>query len=223
MALVNAPFGTNEFLGSVGSTTFQRGPSGLVARTRSIPVNPNTGPQNQVRTNLSVISFAWQNILTPALRQVWNNYAQDTPMPNRFGINRNIGGRNHFIRTNTTRFLISLPLDQTAPLTPGVANMPTFILTADTTAGLEIDAISPAIAAGDWLSIRLSSAQNQTKNYFSSPFRFAVALDSTVVPPFQILPGSALTIGTRIFLRFRYLQVDGKVSFDSQFSVDIDS
>jgi len=64
MAIVRGAFGGGQIKGSIAGNTFQQSPYGTVIRNRTVPVNPNTTFQVQVRTGFNSMSDYWQNTLT---------------------------------------------------------------------------------------------------------------------------------------------------------------
>lgn len=221
MASIQPPYGGSEIAGSIGNTTFQRGSSGLIMRARAKPVNPNTPRQVAIRAALATASAAWTNTLTAAERQAWADYAVATPMPNRFGNNINVGGRQMFLRSSVAIVDNGGTVAATAPATPGVAAPITIVLTGDTTAGIEIASVSPAIPTGALLFIGESIPVSQARNFYKAPFTKQGFISSVTTYPHLLKANTEVAIGQRYFYSARLIQDDAKVSEQVIVRVDI--
>lgn len=221
MASIRAPYGGSEIAGSVGNTTFQRGSSGLIMRARATPVNPNTTKQIVIRAAMANASAAWTNTLTAAERTAWEDYATTTPLPNRFGDNINVGGRQMFLRTSVALVNNGGSVANTAPTTPGVAAPILLTLTGDTTAGIEIASVSPAIPTGAVLFVGAGIPVSQARNYYKAPFSKTAVLTSASTYPFALRDAGDCAIGQRYYYSARIIQEDAKVSEQTVATVDI--
>lgn len=221
MALIVAPYGTSQIKGSIGSKTFQSIRGGLIVRERTTPVNPNTPNQNLVRGAMTILSDRWTNGLTATQRDAWNDYAELTPLPNKFGELRNVGGRQMYIRSNLSRQSGGLSLVDTAPSTPGVAEEATFLVTTDTTVGVQLDSLGVSLAAGDFITMLLSPPLNQTRNYHSAPYEIVQFVTSATSLPLELKPPGEVAIGQRFFIRSRLYRANGKVGSFHQVVGDI--
>lgn len=221
MAIIRGAYGGGQIKGSISGTTYQQSPFGTVARNRTVPVNPNSTKQVNIRGSMSGMSFIWTDLLTAAQRAAWEAYAAGTPIPDRFGTTIIVKGRQMFMRTNLIRYYVTGSADVDAPTTPGVAPNPILTLTADTTDGLVITANPGATAVGDVCNIGLSIPVNQSRNFYKAPFTFVAGLISTTTFPYEVLPAAAVEIGQRYFLSSRLVQATNKVSSQVIASVDV--
>lgn len=121
MANVKLGGGVTDIRGSIGGTTFTRGPAGAVARQRVKAINPATLRQLQVRSRVSALSQYWAQDLDTAERANWNAYALATNFSNKVGDTIQISGLACFIRLNTLRMLMGLTIQDAAPLITGQA------------------------------------------------------------------------------------------------------
>ncbi len=126
-----------------------------------------------------------------------------------------------YIRTNASRQFLGLGIIDAAPVTPGVADAPVVVYTGDTTNGIEGGVTSPALAGADLVSIQIGLFVNQTVNFYSTPYTFAIGVVPATGQPFLIKPDTEVFIGQRYFLESRFYQTDGKVSFKVRDFVDI--
>lgn len=89
--------------GSVNGIVFSHNAGGTYMRNRSIPTNPGTDRQDQVRTAMASISNAWKYVLTPAQRILWRNFGALTKVRNRLGDEISLSGIAAFNRVNLFR------------------------------------------------------------------------------------------------------------------------
>lgn len=96
------------------------------ARSYAVPLNPQTGQQVVVRNVLSTLSKAWKT-LTEAERNSFYETAQNTVLTDRLGRPFLPTAINMFIKSNTNRLYMGLPINTTgsaevpAPLTAATA------------------------------------------------------------------------------------------------------
>lgn len=113
----------SEIRGSIGGTTYARNKSGLYARNRSKPVNPNTVNQSRVRSQFSMTSAGF-SALSAADIAAWNQFAQGYPAVNKVGDTYTPTGKQvyHLCNVNLRSVLldpISTPPYDT-PVVPGI-------------------------------------------------------------------------------------------------------
>lgn len=221
MAIVRGAFGGGQIKGSIAGNTFQQSPYGTVIRNRTVPVNPNTTFQVQVRTGFNSMSDYWQNTLTTPQRIAWNDYAAETPLPDAFGTPVATKGRQMFMRSNVARSYYGLPIIDDAPTTPGVGPNPLLTLAMEAGPSAELSDVGLTLATGDLVLIRLGLAVNVTKNYYKAPFRARAAVGSTTTLPLTILLSNPTVVGQRYFWASRFFGADGKVSFETIQPVDV--
>lgn len=109
MALVVLPEGT-QISGSIGGTTWSHNRYGAYKRNRSVPVNPNTDRQIEIRNIVRGLTIAWQNVLTQLQRDAWNLYGKNVAWVNHLGQTVHLTGLNHYVRSNTPRLQANLGL-----------------------------------------------------------------------------------------------------------------
>lgn len=221
MAIARGPWGGAQVKGSLSSLVFQGGTHGQVVRARTVPVNPNTPKQVLIRSSMAVASAAWTNTLTAAERQAWSDYSTGTPLPDRFGELKVVGGRQMFLRTNVALLNIGGSMITTAPSTPGVATPISPTLTGDTTAGLEIASVDITVPTGAIVMGRIGLPVSQARNFYKAPFSQVVAILPATTFPLAVLAPAAVAIGQRYFMAFRTFHADGKVSEEVIKRIDI--
>lgn len=221
MASIRGPFGGAQVAGSISSTVFSRNRAGAYVRARSVPVNPQSPLQVAIRQSMSGASNAWVTVLTAMQRAAWEDYAEQTKLPDRFGELVNVGGRQMFLRTNNARDFAGIGTVLDAPSTPGVAPSVTSNVTGDTTNGIEYATVTPTLAAGDVVIVRLGVAVNQSVNFYAAPYSFVAGVVAATGQPVLLKPPAEVAIGQRYFIEDRFFQADGKVSFIGRQFVDI--
>lgn len=90
----------SEVRGSVGGTTFTRGPFGTVVKNRTAPLNIATARREPFRSRLSMCASRWTNVLTQNQRDDWDTLAANTTFTNALGQEYHPTGLNLYIRTN---------------------------------------------------------------------------------------------------------------------------
>lgn len=210
--------------GSVGGVTASRNRSGMYMRARAIPVNPNTGQQQAVRSLMASLSVVWQSVLTPAQRTGWETYATNTPLINRLGASIHVSGLNMYIRTNLPRLQAVANRIDNAPTLYNLSALtaPT-IGSATASTGIVVLNITNsdtwATALGGHLLVSIGRPQNPTINYFRGPYQYAGRINGSVVPPSasqNITSPFPFAAGRKIFVRCVAATADGRLSAEWQ-------
>ena len=115
--------------GRIGGVVFTRNKSGLVVRSRIKPLNPRSTYQQTQRAYASTVASHWASI-TAQQRADWQAYALNTGWTNRLGDVINIGGEAAFVRSNTIRLLMGMPILEAAPTEYGKATSTVLTVTA---------------------------------------------------------------------------------------------
>ena len=221
MALVKLGGGVADIRGSVGGTVFSRNRYGAIARNRTVPVNPGSAAQQKIRSVMSVLVNAWQNVLTAAQRDAWATYAAGVQMQNRLGESIHLTGWNHFCRSAAACLYNDLDYASDGPTSLSLPEQDeTLTVTASAGDGelsLAFDADSAWASEDDaYLLVYQSRGQNATVNSFSGPYLLAGKLAGDSGTPLtspQILT-SAFTLieGQKTFIECRILRADGRLS-----------
>lgn len=219
MALIKLGPTVGQISGSVGAITFSRNKGGAYIRTRSVPTNPGTQWQTQLRGYLAQLTAMWPT-LTTAQRDGWEAYDENVLLPNPLGDQRKIGALAHYVRSNVSRLQASLARVDTAPVifTLGDFTQPEIAsITAPT-------ALSLTFTVGDdWVDeddsamlIYGAKGYNQTINYFKGPYRYADAiLGDSVTPetsPYAAALPFVLQEDQKSFIFGRVTRADGRLS-----------
>jgi hypothetical protein len=205
--------------GSVNGMTFSQNRYGAYARNRTVPVNPNTLAQQNARAGLANSSLAWKALTEPQ-RQAWNNYAAETPVPNRLGDMVTLSGIAMFNKTNAFQLFIGDPIIEAAPPTPGLAT-PLIINSYEIDDQGSLDPNSLLIGAYDngdtsansryaaWVSSPLTAG----KTFFNGPWHYVGLKTGATRNTFYQIPFVVET-GQIFFFRVRYCDAAGKLAKD---------
>lgn len=175
MALIKSTI-LAQISGSINGTTFAHNRGGAYARNRSLPSNPGTDRQDQVRTAMSSISTAWRDTLSDGERALWRNYGQNLSVINRLGDTISLSGIAAFNRVNLFRMsTLSEPMLTTPPpagLNPDPA--PTYgsiDITFPTGGPIIMDVnLVDAPASGYGLAVYYSGALSPGLSFYRGPY-----------------------------------------------------
>lgn len=114
MALIRYAEGQQRS-GSIGASTYSHNRYGQYIRARSIPVNPNTTRQVDVRNTMRALTIGWSTILTQDQRDAWTVYAHNITWLNALSDSVFLTGLNHYVRSNVPRILCGIDRQDDAP------------------------------------------------------------------------------------------------------------
>lgn len=222
MALVVLPEGT-QISGSAGGTTWSRNRYGAYKRNRSVPVNPNTDRQVQVRNFVKNLTIAWQNTLTQVQRDAWDTYAANLIWKNKLGQDVHLTGMNHYVRSNVPRLMCALArLDAS----PTIFNLATAeqALGATASAALQLiavtfdDTAAWTLETGGFQIFYMGIPQNGSIKFFGGPWRLMTCLFGQDSPngepssPADMPVRWPIAEGNRVWIRTRIGRADGRLS-----------
>lgn len=153
-----------QISGSINGITFSHNAGGAYARNRSIPSNPGTDRQDEVRTALASLSKAWAESLTETERNLWRVYGAGTTVINRLGDQITLSGIAAFQRINLFRMS---SLDQT-PITTPPALHPTRD-PAPSFQGAESAGVDPGLPVQVILNLPGGTTDYGVSVYYSGP------------------------------------------------------
>lgn len=229
-ALVKYGGGVVQFSGKLGGNVFAYGPGGKIVRTWSMPTDPATEQQVEMRDILRDLVERWTDDLSQAERDNWDIYGDNVPVLNRLGESVFRSGQNWFIGANSIRMqadLVNLPIVDAAP---GDFNRGEF--TAPTINAWNLGANQVDIdftVADDWVNeddsagiLFVSRPQNPSINFFKGPYRRGgYILGDLAAPPASpiatTLPFDVIA-GQKVFFKFVVTRADGRYSTAYTFS-----
>lgn len=222
MALVVLPEGQQRS-GKQGGIVWSHNRAGAYVRTRSIPVNPSTDRQVAVRNAVKALSIGWQNTLTEAQRNAWENYGANVNWFNPLGVAMKLTGEQHYIRSNTPRLQNAIASVDDAPtiFNLGTAEKNLVASASEATQQLTVsgdDTMAWIGEADAWCFVSMGLPQNASRKFFNGPWRQAIAIPGAGPPPWPSTPTGPFVFaeGQRIWVRTRIARGDGRLSTFAQ-------
>lgn len=223
MALIRFAEGQQRS-GSIGGTVYSHNRFGAYIRPRTIPVNPSTERQVDIRNAARALSIAWQNTLTQGQRDAWDVYAANVGWQNQLGEAVNLTGLNHYIRSNTVMVSLGFARTDAAPV---IFNLATAELALTCTASeatqqLTIAFDDTAVWAnepGAFQHFYMGLPQNGGIKFFAGPYKYIVSGAGVVpaVSPIVATTPFPFAAGQRIWIRSRIMRADARLSEFAQF------
>lgn len=211
--------------GSVGGLVYSHNRGGMYTRQRSIPVNPNSIRQQEVRAALTALVQAWDTILTQTQRDGWDLYGDNTPVLNTLGDPIILTGQQQYIRSNTPRIQAALARVDTAPVVFDT-NSPVVAVPTFTEEGGEINVvgtITPAADGAGTAFLYVGRNQNVGRKFYKGPYQLAAIqaiADAAITVAFLRDTGSSAVyfseyipvVGSNTPIRIRISYADGRLS-----------
>lgn len=178
---------TGPMSGKLGGMVASRNRGGQYFRRKAVPVNPDTGRQVQVRSNFATLISLWNNVLTPAERESWTQWAANTPRIDSLGQMHVLTGQNAFVGSNSLRLLAGQALvkEITGPYNRGESSSVAraeFGNPVPIVVDMDMNYSAPASDDGDSL-IFFGRPVNATVNFYKGPWRLAMAQSFTGTTP----------------------------------------
>lgn len=222
MALVRLGGGVIGISGSIAGNTFARNRFGTYNRARTKPINPKSPRQSAARILIMMLAEQWREApMTDEIREAWQTYAKSVNWNNRLGEPVKLTGFNMFIRSNAARITAGGDIVTDAPTDLGLpAGDPKFEIAANATSKQIVvtfdDTMDWCTEAGAYLEIEMGSPQNETRNFFGGPWRFAAGIAGVypggIASPVEIDPSFTLIPGQKIWCRAKVIRADARCS-----------
>jgi hypothetical protein len=214
--------------GALAGAVASHNRGGMYLRARSIPTNPATDAQQDVRTCFGALADMFQT-LSVAERQSWEDYAENVLITDRLGEPRKATALNMFEKCNIVRYrcLGIAKVVRTAPTTYNVGatpNIESLVATYFAANSLKMTMITsiadaPAIALPDDIIVwDVSAPQPQSVYSFKGPFHYLTfdhvdLLSGQPQTDVEYCDGNwAVLGGDKLFLRARVSHQDGRLS-----------
>lgn len=198
---------------SAGSTTAAHNRFGAYLRNRTIPTNPMSDPQTQVRDNLGALAAAYR-ALTEVQRTGWRDFGLEITRMDSLGQEYTLTGLQAYVMANRNRFTTGLAAIADAPALPSI---PTFVLGV-TTVGTALGALTLSqaftptpLGAGFSLIVHATPGVSAGINFMPrGRYKLITATALNVASPVDlVVPYQAVfadpVIGEKVFLRFQVL------------------
>lgn len=161
-----------QLSGSVGGVVAGHNKGGQYLRNRSIPTNPNSTQQQNVRAAFATAATQWK-ALTTTQRSAWGAYAAETPVVNSLGESITVSGFNQYVRTNSFRTRLGAASLPNAPIVPGQSTLGTGpIITASAADGISLSVSDGNTSGTDTTLIQYGPPVSAGVNFFGGPFSF---------------------------------------------------
>ena len=221
MALVKYGGGIIQMSGSIAGNTFARNRYGNYVRARTVPVNPNSVGQQQVRAALGELTARWSQTLTNVQRVAWNLYGSSVEMLNRLGETVHLTGFNHYIRSNLALNRSGYPVVDDGPTIFELPAADPLLSATGSEATQQITTVYDDTM--DWdtednghLWIYMGTPQNPQRNFFDGPWRLMSLVSGALgVPTASPNVGAvpfAMAEGQRVWIYARIQRADGRLS-----------
>jgi hypothetical protein len=221
------PLLTSAVSGSFGGIVGSHNRGGLYFRARSVPTNPNTAFQQDVRDNLRIATDRWTNILSAGDRADWEDYAANTPIIDKLGQVRTLTGQQMYVRAITAQLqaapTLGVTMNAPSVFDLGSFTPPSFVPddSAQNTAVTFEDTDPWANDDAGWMGVWQSKPQNPSINYFKGPYRYiGVILGNGLLAPTSpatMASPFTLTTGQKVFYQVRVLSPDGRLSNSARY------
>ena len=221
MALIKLGPMVGQASGSIGATTFSHGRSGTYTRRRAIPVNPMSAAQSAIRAGFGAANANWRDVLTPAEREGWKDYAAQTPITNRLGDRVPLTGNAMFAAFNAQWYRVHGTFVDTPPSTPGEASATLLTQTAGEIAGWIITDLGVVVGGGAKAMLYIgSNPVSPAVNFYGSPYTFLIGIADVQLPFTVTVPGGIFE-GQRWFIESRLFTEDGRRGPRTRSFVDV--
>jgi hypothetical protein len=165
MALIKSTI-LAQISGSINGMTFAHNRGGAYARNRSLPSNPGTDRQDQVRTAMASISKAWGSVLDESQREAWRIFGSQQQVQNRIGDTITLSGIAAFNRMNLFRMsTLGEEMVEDPPLAMGSQDPPPTFIGVNGVTSLEE---TPAVAD---IVMNTSSTGYSVAVYYAGPIK----------------------------------------------------
>jgi len=221
MAIVRTGGGVTDIRGSIAGNTFSRGRSGLIARARTVPVNPRSSSQSKSRAKFASLNELWHSGLSTSQQTAWTTYANAVAAKNRLGESIHLTGQLHFVRSNQSRMTAGLPLITDGPtiLALPEADPSIIITTSSSTQKVTItfDANLPWVSENNaGLIISQGIPQPRTRNYYTHPWHYAAIIPGSAgtppTPPFEFTSHYVIGGCQRLWFSLSIIRADGRAT-----------
>jgi len=191
--------------GSVGGTVFSHNRFGAYIRNRSIPVQPESGPQLSMRAAFAAGSAQW-SALTAAIRKAWLVWAQNNPIVDSLGDKRILDGHQAYTMLATRLTHMGLGMPTTPPIIGAPVALSTLSVTASAaTQNTDITFTPTPTSATHRIWLVACKTPTPTVNYVKNLLRFIDKSGASATSP--LLVGSiplilgAFTAGENLIVR----------------------
>jgi hypothetical protein len=194
-----------QMSGSLNGSVFSHNRGGQYARNRSIPANPATTRQGEVRTSITVLSLQWGQVLTQSQRDAWINYAAANPVTNRLGDQTTLSGIAQYTKTNQFRvgtLGLSPVNDPPGAISPPGGQIPSFVSADASSLGGAgqgmINTFVSTATTGYSLALYSSGPLSPGKGFWKGPYIQLQTIAGSIATSFTSTTTLAPDVGDKI-------------------------
>lgn len=220
MALLSLPEGQQRS-GKQGGVVFSHNAYGPYVRERSIPTNPNTTRQANVRAAFTLLMHRFFQELTDVQRQQWTAYANAVKYVNRLGAQVTLKPSSMYMACNTLRLQAGLDAVDSGPAILQKADLPLGGVASVTLATQYVNLAF--VNTDDWANetggavlIFQGAPINKWCGYIHCATRYLGCVlgddDTPPTTPQTFAAAFAFQANQRIPVFFRTLRADGRIS-----------
>lgn len=122
MAIFKLGAFATAIVGSIGGTNFRRGGNNAIVTNKSFGASKTKLLSNKQLNPIAQIFKKWSN-LSPTLKDDWNSAALLFEFPDKFGVQRNITGRQLYTKLNIQLLPVGLYNEDTAGITSTIGTV----------------------------------------------------------------------------------------------------
>ncbi len=211
--------------GKVGAMVGGHNAGGQYLRARTTPTNPKTLEQQAVRNAVTTLASRWNETVTFDQQTAWKTYAVNVPVKNRLGDTITLSGISMYVRSNVSRIQSGLPIQDDAPLTYNLGQLPNFDVPNPAAGGTAFTLTlgggtdqntwnSEANATTNSMLVYASRPMAGNINFFAGPYRLAASFPggNTTGTFTGTLPFPAGNSNSQLRLQARISYGDGRLS-----------
>ncbi len=172
MAKIRPGGGIAQASGSLGGLVFSHNRGGAYVRARSIPVQPRSARQLEVRSNLSNASISW-DLLDAAAQEQWRSWAESNPIMNTLGDAVRLAGNAAYVQLNSRLLFGGFAQIAAPPVITAPRPLQSFSYTADGGAGTTLITFAETpLTTNDCLYLRACYLPRPGINFVKNLLRF---------------------------------------------------
>lgn len=188
MALIRFAEGQQRS-GSLGASVYSHNAFGQYIRSRSIPVNPRSDLQNEIRAAMLQAQARWAAIAAVDGVLPWEEYAEAVSWKNRLGDTVKLTGQQHFLRIASALAYHGRPISALTAPTDLRLPAPDETVTMTQETGSDEVSIAFGSAADDWkavtgayLLVYNGRELGPARRYYGGPFRKLAVIAGQAAP-----------------------------------------
>lgn len=191
-----------EFSGKIGNWVASHNRGGRYFRTLTVPTNPQTIRQTEVREMMTGLSKSWTEDVPPGQRKQWERLAQAYPVKNRLGDTQVLSGIAMFIKCNVPLLMGGFPVQLIAPANLEVTNLVTVAITMtnEPTGTINVS-FTPALGATECIVVEGCVNVSPGVTYVIPRLKYMTTTGTEETSPFTVATGEVGITGSAVWIR----------------------